>query len=234
MTGSQQAGNSLNDLEVVVSRDGSHTLFSNRFQEHYHSLFGAVQESQHIFMEAGLRTLAGVMNVRILEVGFGTGLNALLSLAECRSRRISIEYTGIEKFPVPPELWQKFNYHEFLQGTVNQQDYLDICHANWNEAIEINPGFLLRKLNISIQESSLENETYDVVFFDAFSPEIQAEMWTEAVFHKIYQCLKPGGILVTYSSKGIVKQALRNAGFQVKRLPGPPGKREMLRACKEA
>lgn len=220
------------DLELVMSKDGSLTVFSNHFNEHYHSQFGAIQESKHIFIDSGLKQMESEEVIHILEVGFGTGLNALLSLAECRLRQLKIEYTGVELYPVPQEFWHSFNYHEHLEGLISQKDYLEICNMPWNTGSEIIPGFFLKKLHASIHDIFLANESYDLIYYDAFSPGVQPEMWTERLFSKLFNCLRNGGFLVTYSCKGTVKQALRKAGFIVKRLPGPPGKREMLRALK--
>ena len=211
----------------VKTKDGSHTLFNERAGEHYHSLFGAIQESEHIFIRAGLDALQTLPEtLHILEIGFGTGLNALLSLKWAEKHRQRVQYLGIEAFPLAKSALKQLNYAEILQ--IEQTIFLQM-HRNTMQQ-QITPHFSLRVLHDKLRDFLPEKNRFHVVFFDAFSPDSQPEMWTEEGFIKLHDALVPGGILVTYSCKGIVKRALKVAGFSLKKLPGPPGKREFLRA----
>lgn len=216
--------------EFIETKDGSSTLYVPELNEHYHSIHGAIQESLHIFIHAGI----GFYNqkeIRILEAGFGTGLNAYLSLVYADRNNLRIVYHSFEKYPLTIEEAGKLNYKQHTDyPTPFLFDSLHNCA--WEKEIEITPFFTLHKHQNDFQEVNFPEE-FDIVFFDAFNPDVQPHLWTEEVFDKFYRSLKPGGILVTYCVKGIVKQALRRVGFTLKRLPGPPGKREMLRASKE-
>lgn len=223
----------MKENQLVISEDGSHTLFSGEFKEHYHSTHGAIRESMHIFIRAGYDFVRpGLSEISLLEIGFGTGLNALLSCTESIENRLPARYTALEPFPVSAECHQKLNFATQLEDP-SAQRYLDKLHeSGWGEEVEISEWFSITKLQTGIRELPLGAEQYHLVYYDAFSPETQPEMWTEEVFEKLFTHLKPGGCLLTYSCKGIVKRALRAAGFRVYRLPGPPGKREILRAVK--
>lgn len=215
------------EVRHVISKDGSSTLFSPHFDEHYHSIHGAIQESMHVFIGAGLKQFEQ-NEVRILEMGFGTGLNALLTLIHGSEKKV--EYTGLEAYPVPQELLDKLNYPHEL-GAEAVEKFQKIHDAEWEKAESISPNFLLSKHKIQLEEFA--NEThYDLVYFDAFAPSAQAELWTLDIFQKMYALMANGGILVTYCAKGDVRRAMIAAGFQVEKIPGPPGKREMLRAKK--
>lgn len=216
--------------DLLITSDGSHTLFVPEIDECYHSTHGAIQESRHIFIEAALKkTEKSVINV--LEVGFGTGLNALLALVEAEGSDKSIHYTTLEKYPVAVEKALLLNYPAMID--VKNKDVFEKLHSSaWNEMVEIVPFFEIEKIKCDFLEFQ-HKSTYDIVFFDAFSPEKQPEMWTQNQFEKIYVHCNPGAILTTYCAKGIVRRALQNAGFVVERLPGPPGKREILRAVKK-
>ncbi len=216
-------------IEIRKTDDGSHTLFIPGLNEHYHSSYGAVQESMHVFIDAGLNFLSDQKTkINILEVGFGTGLNALLTLLHSTNKIIF--YHGIEAFPVSKEITGQLDYPGFLKDK-NAILFFDKIHrVKWNEDMSITEKFTLRKEQAKIEEISLEREKYDLVYFDAFAPEVQPELWTEDIFRKLFDATKSGGVLVTYSSKGLVKQNLRTSGFEVKRLPGPPGKRHIVRA----
>lgn len=211
------------------TEDGSSSLYVPGLNEHYHSIHGAIQESLHIFIGAGIEYYAQ-KNIAILEAGFGTGLNAYLSLLYAGQEHCRIHYTTIEKYPLDPTEAEKLNYKKLLPADPPQLfDSLHSCP--WAEDVALTPCFTLHKLKQDFREGRLPAET-DIVFFDAFNPEVQPHLWTAEVFRRFYAALKPGGILVTYCVKGIVKQALRAAGFTLKRLPGPPGKREILRATR--
>lgn len=213
----------------IETEDGSITLFVPQLNEHYHSVHGAIQESRHIFIQAGIEYY-GQNKLTILEAGFGTGLNAYLSLIYAEEHQCRIEYTTIEKYPLSPDESKLLNYAELIP--FSQPELFERLHtSSWNTPIQLTPNFILCKIGNDIREAG-DLSAFDIVFYDAFNPEVQPHLWTEDIFRHFFEALKPGGILVTYCVKGIVKQALRNAGFIIKRLPGPPGKREMLRATR--
>lgn len=216
--------------DLLLTSDGSHTLFVPEIDECYHSTHGAIQESRHIFIEAALKQIEKP-EINVFEVGFGTGLNALLALVEAGRSGSSIHYTTLEKYPVAAEKAFLLNYPAMLD--VNYKDVFDKMHTClWDEQVEITPFFEIEKIKCDFTDFQ-HKSTYDVVFFDAFSPEKQPEMWSQEQFEKIYAHCNPGAILTTYCAKGIVRRALQNAGFEVERLAGPPGKREILRAIKK-
>lgn len=218
-------------IEIRLTDDGSPTLFVPELNEHYHSSFGAVQESMHVFIEAGLNSLPGKETaINILEVGFGTGLNALLTVLHSFGK--TIFYHGIDAYPVDEGKIAQLDYPGFIKVEKAKNLFKNMHLVEWNEDSVITEKFMLKKERAKIEENILVSEKYDLIYFDAFAPEVQPELWTAEVFKKLFDATKPGGILVTYSSKGLVKQNLRTAGFVVKRLPGPPGKRHMLRATK--
>ncbi len=216
--------------KVVVSNDGSSTLFSSRFGEHYHSTFGAVQESKHIFIGAGLAPLTSKNSMlNIFEVGFGTGLNALLTLQYAFKNNLRVNYVAVEAFPVDKQEVTGLNY----PGLLNVDTAVfEAMHKVSETAVDITPFFSLKVIKGTLQETDLEHHFFDLIYFDAFSPETQPEMWQQSCFEKIYAAMKRGGVLTTYSCKGSVKRALKAAGFSIEKLPGPPGKREFLRAQK--
>jgi tRNA U34 5-methylaminomethyl-2-thiouridine-forming methyltransferase MnmC len=223
-------------LEVKVTGDGSHTLYRPDLNEHYHSTFGAIRESQHVFIEAGLSHVlespSSGQAVRILEVGFGTGLNALLAQAEAERSGWRVEYTGIEAFPLDEGTIGMLNYPKRFGSVDLSPVYNAICTAAWGEPTDISPHFRLHKVHGSIMDFEPDSGTTDLVFFDAFGPDVQPEIWSEAVFLKLGSALRPGGVLVTYSVKGTVVRTLKSAGFSIEKLNGPPGKRHILRATR--
>ncbi len=222
---------------LKITSDGSHTLYVPELDEHYHSIHGAVQESNHIFIQAGLvesrkSLVKSLKKVKILEVGLGTGLNALLTYLEAEKQDIQIEYTAIEAFPLEEEIYEALNFSSLIPGE-NVDTIMNLIHASaWNIPVELSPDFVLFKRHEALENIILEPDRYDLVYFDAFAPEVQPELWTEDVFRKIYNSMIGGGILVTYCCKGDVKRAMKAAGFTIEKLPGPPGKREMLRGKK--
>lgn len=215
------------DIELVLTADGSHTLYVPEIDENYHSTHGAVQESKHIFIEAAL-LFCKKTTINILEIGFGTGLNALLTAVEAAKLAKTIHYTTLEKFPIPTKTALQLNYSEL---TAQNLMFENIQKAEWGKVVEINNGFSINKIECDFTEATF-NEKFDLVYFDAFSPEKQPEMWTEKQFLKIYNACNAGAILTTYCAKGVVRRTLQAVGFNVERLPGPPGKREILRAIK--
>lgn len=215
-------------LQIIKTSDGSNSLFNADINENYHSTYGAIQEAQHIFIEAGLHFVRK-QDMAILEVGFGTGLNALLTFDWAIRNKKKIHYMGIEAFPVTPEIVSQLNYPEKL---LIDKSFFEQLHSGKENNIVVNDLFSILVSYRRIQEIDLPLNQFDIVFFDAFSPEVQPEMWEEAVFTKIAAAMKKDGVLCTYSCKGIVKRVLLSVGFSIEKLPGPPGKREFLRATK--
>ena len=217
--------------KIVKTRDGSNTIFVPEFEETYHSTHGAIQESLHVFIHSGLNFKTELNDINILEVGFGTGLNTLLSLIDSEETKRNIKYTSLEAYPLKWDLVSKLNYIDLICKGKYSATYkkMHICH--WESFYILSPHFSLRKQNIKLQNVLFDNE-FDVVYFDAFAPRVQPDLWTKEVFTSMYKALKPGGVLVTYCAKGSVKRALRYVGFELQSIPGPPGKREMSRAIK--
>lgn len=215
------------EVELKLSEDGSHTLYVPELDEHYHSVYGARTESMHVFINAGLNYITK-KDIRILEIGFGTGLNALLAALHKGDR--NIEYDSLEKFPLNQEIEDNLIFSP-EQSELETSIFKNIHKAPWNERTEIVPDFKLLKMEADLLTVDL-NTSYDIVFFDAFGPDVQPELWTGEIFKKLFNLMNEGGILTTYSAKGAVRRAMQNAGFSVERLPGPPRKREMLRALK--
>jgi len=233
--------------ELIKSADGSNTLRLAEYDESYHSVNGALTESNYIFIGCGLKYYTenvSIKEITILEIGFGTGLNCLLSaIFAFKNREIRINYSGIEKYPVTDEEFHSLNHIEsilaqadlfFSAEEVNEIRKINemIQLTDWDKCVDILPNFTLIKINSDILLYKGDGQINDIVYFDAFSPGSQPELWTREVFGEIYSSVKTGGILVTYSSKGIVKQALRESGFDVSRLNGPPGKRHIVRATR--
>jgi len=215
--------------ELRFTEDGSHTLFVPVIDESYHSTHGAVQESRHIFIEAALKKCPK-SKISVLEIGFGTGLNAFLSMVEAERGGIKIDYTSLEKYPVEVEKALLLNYPEEIDS--KKRPVFELMQtADWNVEVQISPNFLLTKVEADFTSYTF-NGLYDIVFFDAFSPDKQPEMWTEERFKAVFQHCNSGAILTTYCAKGVVRRAMQAAGFVVERLVGPLGKREILRCSK--
>ena len=214
--------------EIRVTDDGSHSLFSSKFGEQYHSSFGAIQESEHIFISAGLEKVLGeASRLSILEIGFGTGLNLLLTAMVLRNSKVVIHYEGVEAYPLSEEEIQTLNYPFLLH-----MDPLKFVQMHKNRQGQFSENFFYKIITEKFQEVLFPKAKYQLVYFDAFSPDVQPDMWRVEGFRKLFQALCPGGVLVSYSCKGTVKRALTSAGFRIEKLPGPPGKREFLRAIK--
>lgn len=212
-----------------ITEDGSHTLYMPELDEHYHSVYGAVQEAIHVYINAGLN-YSSRKEINVLEAGFGTGLNTFLTYIEAEKQNKLINYTSVELYPLEKEIVGNLNYSE----TLNHKDtkvFASLHKAPWNEETKISNQFILNKIQADLTKYYFTG-IYDVVYYDAFAPEVQPELWSVDIFKRIYDSMRPGGILTTYCVKGIVKRALLDCGFTIERLPGPPGKREMLRATK--
>ncbi|HOP13011.1 tRNA (5-methylaminomethyl-2-thiouridine)(34)-methyltransferase MnmD [Lentimicrobium sp.] len=217
--------------EVVLTEDGSFTLLNRTLGEHYHSIHGAVQESRHVFLEAGYRYICNKFrDISILEVGFGTGLNALLTLAASVDAGVNTRYYGLEPFPPDWSVIEKINYCNLggLEGFTD--DFRKMHQAVPGEEILLRENF-----SFCLSRSRLEDTypgwgKYNLVYFDAFSPETAPELWEPEIFRKLRRSMDQGGVLVTYCAKGRVRRTLQDTGFSTERLPGPPGKWEMLRA----
>lgn len=218
--------------EIKITSDGSHTIYLPELDETYHSVHGAIQEAKHVFIESGLNYFNDRERVNILEIGFGTGLNTYLTLLDSINSSKMINYTGIEAFPLFIETIEKLNYLSELDSSDKEREFFfNIHQAEWNQPNSINSNFMLTKIEAKIQEFNSDRK-YDLIYFDAFGPRVQPEMWEKDILTKMYNVLNPSGILVTYCAKGSVKRGLRKVGFEVESLPGPPGKREMTRATK--
>jgi tRNA U34 5-methylaminomethyl-2-thiouridine-forming methyltransferase MnmC len=217
--------------EIRETKDGSTTLFVAELNEHYHSINGALQESLHVFIRAGLEhVLQQQSQVRLLEVGFGTGLNALLSLQQVWGQAATVQYDTLEKYPLSWELIQRMHFEKFILNP-ELLDYLAPLHqAPWEQAVSLLPNFQLRKLEADLETLALPADTYQLIYFDAFAPEKQPALWTDEIFRRLYDSLQAGGVLVSYCAKGSFKRSLKAAGFILEALPGPAGKREMTRA----
>ncbi|HMR90759.1 MAG TPA: tRNA (5-methylaminomethyl-2-thiouridine)(34)-methyltransferase MnmD [Chitinophagaceae bacterium] len=221
--------------QVIITKDGSSTVHIPGMDVTYHSHHGAIQESQHVFIQAGL-IHSGIFDYigvhQVLEIGFGTGLNALLTLIEADKHKNRIYYTAIEPFPLTQNEAGQLNYCEQLRLPEYQPRFARMHECGWNEMYEISEFFRLTKINSKLADY-VADDLFSVIYFDAFAPAAQPELWTKEVFEKMYALLLPGGILVTYCSKGDVRRAMQAAGFAVEKIPGPPGKREMVRAVKK-
>ncbi len=219
-------------LKLFETQDGSVSVFSQEYGVSYHSKYGAVQESRHVFIEAGL-FLSAILKkeLRILEMGFGTGLNAFLTYLEARKLGLKIDYTAVEAYPLDASFFSKLNYPARLQAEAEQFIFEGLHTAAWNEEVALSNFFSITKIRETFQEVALAPQ-FDLVYFDAFAPNTQPELWEAALMQKMYGCLLPGGVLVTYCAQGAFKRTLKAAGFEVETLKGPPGKREMTRAIK--
>lgn len=219
--------------QLITTEDGSHSLYVPHLEEHYHSIHGAIQESRHVYINAALNTCK-LQIVNILEIGFGTGLNAFLSLLESKKTNIQILYTSLELYPLNLKSAKQLNYAQQLSNEENSEQFLALHKASWDEVVEVSPTFSLHKIatDFSNPDNLKTNLYFDVIYFDAFGPEKQPEMWTQPIFDHLFSLCNKNAIITTYCAKGVVRRMLQSAGFSVERLPGPPGKREILRGRK--
>ncbi len=216
--------------KIITTSDGSTTIQIEDWNEQYHSKHGAIQEAFHVFIDAGLRLFKD-QPISILEIGFGTGLNALITLMLAKELSLEIRYTGVEKYPVPENEIRQLNYISELKAEAYKMHFSKMHETAWNSRVAISSHFSLQKVQKDFMRIEDEN-LFNLIYFDAFGARVQPELWTEELFSKMFDALTPGGVLVTYAAKGSVRRAMQAVGFLVERLPGPPGKREMLRAKK--
>ncbi|WP_064197375.1 MULTISPECIES: tRNA (5-methylaminomethyl-2-thiouridine)(34)-methyltransferase MnmD [Emticicia] len=211
---------------IYLTEDGSHSIFSQKFNQTYHSKFGAVQESQRVFIDLGLCYAAEKFEeIRIFEMGLGTGLNALMTAQVSREKLLKVSYTAIEAYPIEIETAKSLNYQEFFG-----EDLVKLHGLPWGETASLNANFSLHKIKGTLEDLVVAEQTYHLIYFDAFAPETQPELWTQEVFEKIAQMTVKGGVLCTYCSKGYVQRNLKAAGFSIEKHAGPKGKREVIRA----
>lgn len=216
-------------LKIITTSDGSNSIYNENNKESYHSVNGAIQESQHVFINSGLRQIK-LNEISIFEVGFGTGLNALLSYIYAENNSIKILYDTIELFPLENIIYNQLNYSDCL-GQNYKQIFLKLHHADWNIVTDISEHFEFNKIHADLRDYNFAKK-YNLIYFDAFSPQVEPELWSNEIFSKIYSNMHNDGILVTYCAKGEVRRCLKNIGFSVERITGATGKREMLRAIK--
>lgn len=217
--------------EIQITGDGSTSIFIPELNEGYHSRHGAIQEAYHVFIKNGLE-LFSKKELSILEIGFGTGLNAFITYLETKKSKQTIDYVGIEAYPVENEHVLQMNYVQQLDALDEQNVFNHIHTSNWETKTELPNHFFLTKRKQFFQDIQ-DSDTYDLIYFDAFGYTVQPELWSEAIFKIMYQSLKKNGVLVTYACRSSIKNAMLAAGFTIEKLPGAPGKREMLRATKK-
>lgn len=213
-------------MKIVKTGDHSPTIYSSQFDQTYHSLHGALSESEHVFMENGVKTISGRDRISVFEMGYGTGINAMLTYLYAKEQGINLRYESIEKYPLTREIYDRLK----IESTESSEILNILNNFSWNEWHSLD-NFQFIKWNRDILELDTK-QRFDIIFYDAFSPGAQPELWTELMFKKMYDILNPGGILTTYCAKGEVKRNLKASGFEVQARPGPKGKREMTYAVK--
>ncbi len=217
-------------MEVQLTADGSHTLYIPELDEHYHSVNGAIQESLHVYVKSGLNHCKK-QQINLLEFGFGTGLNAFLALVEAEKRNLEIiNYTTLEKYPLPASIYSQLNYTK--EFPIEFHRYFEKIHTcEWEDFVEISDKFRIKKIQTDFSGFRFTDK-YDVIFYDAFAPDKQPDVWSQEIFDELFNHTNPEGILTTYCAKGKIRRMMQSAGFITERIPGPPGKREMLRAIR--
>ncbi|MEC4113601.1 tRNA (5-methylaminomethyl-2-thiouridine)(34)-methyltransferase MnmD [Myroides pelagicus] len=215
--------------KVIKTEDGSSSIQIEEWGETYHSVYGAVQEAKHVYIQNGLDLVNHLNSIVVLEMGFGTGLNAYLTYLAAMDKQLAITYHAIEAYPVSEEELKALNYSE-----INGEDaaFLRLHHSPWNELVKLNECFSLYKMLNTFEEQVVEKESYDLIYFDVFGYPFQPDLWSEEIFKKMYDALKVGGILTTYACRGVINRTMKTVGFEVKKVAGPPGKREMVIAYK--
>ena len=217
--------------KIFITSDGSSSIYLPDLDETYHSKHGAIQEAYHVFIKHGLDLFGNRSKISILEIGFGTGLNCFITYLESIRRNLKIEYEGVEAYPLKAEEILQLNYVQELNAEKDSDIFKKMHRVSWNENHKLDDEFCLTKRKQYFNNITDQNK-FNLIYFDAFGAKVQPELWTEEIFKKMYESLKEEGILVTYSAKGSVRRAMQAVGFKVEKLPGPPGKREMLRAIK--
>ncbi len=217
--------------EIIKTLDGSTTIHLEEWNESYHSKHGAIQEAKHVFIKNGL-SLFENNPVSVLEIGFGTGLNAFITFLESEEKQQKIDYVGVEAYPVNAEEVLAMNYVAELKALEFENIFQKMHKSEWNKKTEISTLFSLTKRKQFFDEIK-DYEIFDLIYFDAFGYRVQPELWSTEIFQKMYNSLKPNGVLVTYAARGVVKRSMISVGFTVEKLAGPPGKREMFRAFKK-
>jgi len=215
---------------IVVTKDGSTSIRIDDWNENYHSSNGAIQEAKHVFIKNGLHEFLEFDFVSILEIGFGTGLNAFVTFLDKKEMQ-TIDYTGVEAYPISKDEFDSLNFVRELNADSEKHIFEKMYTCEWNNRTELNPNFFITKRNQFFQEITDKNK-FHLIYFDAFGYPVQPELWSEAIFKKMYDALLPNGVLVTYACRTVIKKAMLNAGFSIEKLEGAPGKREMLRARK--
>lgn len=216
--------------KVIETEDGSNTILIEAWGESFHSIHGAIQEAQHVYIENGLRFVfqKKIETIQILEIGFGTGLNCFMTLIESEKNQQKVVYTGVEGFPLNNEEWNSLNYKCFFDSSFESK-FSKIHQIDWEDENAVSSNFCLIKRQLMFEHINFENQ-FDLVYFDAFGFQYQPELWSEEIFIKVKKAMKPNGVLVTYACKGQVNRILKSLGFKIEKLEGPPGKREMTRA----
>ncbi len=220
------------ERKIIQTSDGSSSVYLPEWDENYHSKHGAIQEAYHVFIKSGLDLFKEGSSLSILEMGFGTGLNCMITYLEAKRRNLAIDYIGLEGYPLETKLIFELNHLQQLKAEDESAVYQSMQNSDWNVSIEMSSNFNLTKKQIMFEDYQ-ENEVFELIYFDAFGARVQPELWTETIFKKMFEALKENGIIVTYAAKGSVRRAMQAVGFKVERLPGPPGKREMLRGTKQ-
>ena len=222
----------MHSIKIITTSDGSHSLLNEELNETYHSVHGAIQESAHVFIKNGLDYFVHQFkaeSISILEVGFGTGLNALLTIHHTLKTARPIKYVALEAFPFEEDVWSALNYTD----TIGLKEYfLNLHRCSWETEQTILPSFQLLKLHTTLQHVELKPKSFDLIYFDAFAPNKQAELWTFPMLQKVSEAMKMDAVFVTYCAKGQLKRDLKTLGLVTETLPGPPGKKEMVRAIK--
>jgi tRNA U34 5-methylaminomethyl-2-thiouridine-forming methyltransferase MnmC len=218
-------------MQLINTGDGSNTIYLPEMNEHYHSFNGAITESMHVYIEKGFR-FCNELAPNVFEVGFGTGLNCMLTALEAGQSKKIVTYYSVEKYPVENQILQQLNYGQIISEKA-LQIFQKIHKCEWDKTVKISTYFSLMKIKCDVKNLILDSfKNFNIIYFDAFGPDKQPEMWTSDIFRKIYEKTSDNGIIVTYSAKGEVRRKLTAYGFEMERLPGPPGKKQMLRGIK--
>ncbi len=218
--------------KVIITQDGSSSITMEDWGESYHSVHGAVQEAKHVYLDNGLAHFKDACSIDILEMGLGTGLNAFLTYLQAKKWNLKVNYSAIEGFPISLQERALLNYEQFSDQKQDKSVF-DLLHSSpWNATTLLSEAFTLTKWHNTFEQQQIGTQKYDLIYFDVFGYPYQPELWSQQIFDKMYQGLKPNGILTTYACRGVIKRTMQTAGFKVTKVPGPPGKREMIVAFK--